>query len=100
MDPRRDLLVKVLGGTVVDDWMICGERDQRTLRPTPSKDVAPLETTGPPEELGRLAADWLTEVVRRPMIAQDVRSAPEFFAPAGSALPPGHRWVRKGAAER
>ncbi|MFG2784024.1 hypothetical protein ACGFY7_40095 [Streptomyces prunicolor] len=30
--------------------------------------MEPLETTGPLTELGRIAADWFDEIVRRPVI--------------------------------
>ncbi|MFF7335574.1 hypothetical protein [Streptomyces sp. NPDC008150] len=101
VDERDNLLVKVLGATVAGDWMLCSERDVRTLRPVPSQEVTPLETTGTPEELGRLAADWFTEVMLRPMVVRSLApSVSEYSFTTPGRPTPGDRWVRNAPAER
>ncbi|WP_377273079.1 hypothetical protein [Peterkaempfera sp. SMS 1(5)a] len=95
-DRERNLRFRTLGATVAGDRLFCSERHDTTYRPYPSEDVAPLEATGSPEELGRIAAAWFGEVLRRPVIAPRTGPGPTSFVAPGTALPPGHRWVRNG----
>lgn len=96
LDVERNRRIRTLGATVAGDRLFCGERHDTTYRPHPSDDIEPLEATGAPEELGRLAADWFGEVVRRPVLERDRSPWPRRFVPPGTPLPPGHRWARNG----
>ncbi|MEU6224032.1 hypothetical protein [Streptomyces sp. NPDC047042] len=68
-DPVKNLLLHTLGATVAGDRLFCSERHDSTYRPQPSEDVEPLQATCSPEKLGRIAAAWFEEIVRRPIVA-------------------------------
>lgn len=96
VDPRRNLILATLGATVAGDWLFCSQRHDQSCLPEPSTSIAHREASGPPEELGRIAAAWFDEIVHRPMVALDhPRAAAEFIA-AGAPLPEDHVWVRNG----
>ncbi|MEU6482237.1 hypothetical protein ABZ858_36305 [Streptomyces sp. NPDC047017] len=90
----QKLVVMTLGATVAGDRLFCSERNSSTCHPEPSTDIEPLEATGSPEELGRIAADWFEEIVSRSMIELGRKPWPRSFVPKGTLLPSGHRWVR------
>ncbi|WP_317440824.1 hypothetical protein [Streptomyces collinus] len=90
----RNLVVMTLGATLADDRLFCSERNSSTYHPEPITDIKPLEATGSPEELGRIAADWIEEIVSRSMLALDRKPWPRSCVPKGARLPHGHRWVR------
>ncbi|MET8978943.1 hypothetical protein ABZX85_25310 [Streptomyces sp. NPDC004539] len=90
----RELVVMTLGATVAGDRLFCSERSSSTYHPEPHTDIEPLEATGSPEELGRIAADWFAEIVSRSMIELDRKPWPRSFVANGTSLPDGHRWVR------
>ncbi|MFJ6706857.1 MULTISPECIES: hypothetical protein [unclassified Streptomyces] len=95
VDFGGNLRLKVLGATLVGTKLICMERNDN-FWPEPSEDVQTLEATGSPEELGRIAADWFEEVVRRPVISTQRPPRAWDFATPATPLPPGHRWARNG----
>ncbi|MEU6538585.1 hypothetical protein [Streptomyces sp. NPDC047000] len=95
IDFEGNLRLKVLGATLVDTKLICMERNDN-FWPEPSKDVKTLEATGSPEELGRIAADWFEEIVRRSVISTQRRPHRWYFAAPGTPLPTAHRWARNG----
>ncbi|MGW4562183.1 hypothetical protein ACWEN3_07130 [Streptomyces sp. NPDC004561] len=92
----RGLIFMTLGVTVLGDRLFCGERhSQNPQTPEPTGHVRPLTAAGPPEHLGRIAAGWFEEVMRRPVVVP-VPMGGYRFVPPGAALPPRHRWVRNG----
>jgi hypothetical protein len=92
-DLEKNRVFGTLGATVAGDRLFCSQRNTTTYRPEPSDDVESLEATGPLTELGRIAADWFEEIVRRPVIGPIGHGAWSFVAP-GTTLPPRYRWVR------
>lgn len=90
----QKLVVMTLGATVAGDRLFCSERHSSTYHPEPSTGIEPLEATGSPEDLGRIAADWFEEIVSRSMIELDRKPWPRSFVAQGTSLPDGHRWVR------
>ncbi|MFB7504986.1 hypothetical protein [Streptomyces broussonetiae] len=87
---------RALGATVIGDRLFCSERHSQNYQsPEPTRHLEPLSAAGPPEHLGRIAAAWFEEIVRRPVIAR-LPDGPYRFVPPGTALPPRHRWVRNG----
>lgn len=93
---ERGLIFMTLGATVIGDRLFCSERHSQNYQtPEPTRDVAPLSATGSAEHLGRVAAAWFEEIMSRPVISPLSLNGYRFV-PAGTALPPGHRWVRNG----
>lgn len=93
---ERGSIFMSVGATVLGDRVFCSERhNQNWQTPEPTRDVHPLTSAGPPERLGRIAAAWFEEIMRRPAIAPPGRGGAGFVTP-GTALPPRHRWVRNG----
>lgn len=90
----RKLVVMTLGATVAGGRLFCSERNSSTYHPEPVTRIEPLEATGSPEELGRIAAGWFGEIVGRSMTELDRAPWPRSFVPKGAPLPQGHRWVR------
>ncbi|MGW1068947.1 hypothetical protein ACWD4F_31070 [Streptomyces aureus] len=90
----RKLVVMTLGATVAGDRLFCSERNSSTYHPEPVTDIEPLEVTGSPEELGRIAADWFAEIINRSMVESDLKPWPRSFVPKNTPLPHGHHWVR------
>ncbi|MFG2783851.1 hypothetical protein ACGFY7_39220 [Streptomyces prunicolor] len=95
IDFGGNLRLKVLGATLVGTKLLCMERND-SFWPVPSKDVKTLEATGSSEELGRVAAAWFEEIVRRPVISAPRPPGTWYFAAPDTALPTGHRWARNG----
>ncbi|MFF1546577.1 hypothetical protein [Streptomyces sp. NPDC058291] len=95
---ERGLIFMTLGATVIGDRLFCSERHSQNYQtPEPTGDVAPRCAAGPPEHLGRIAASWFEEIMNRPTISSHpVVGGGYRFVPPGSALQPGHRWVRNG----
>ncbi|MFF3447787.1 hypothetical protein ACFYXJ_11745 [Streptomyces sp. NPDC002667] len=90
----QKLVVMTLGATVAGDRLFCSERNSSTYHPEASTVIEPLDVTGSPEELGRIAADWFEEIVSRSMVELDRKPWPRSFVAKGTPLPRGHRWVR------
>ncbi|MBY8881194.1 hypothetical protein [Actinacidiphila acidipaludis] len=90
----RNLVVMTLGATVAGDRLFCSERNSSNYHPEPLTGITPLEATGTPEALGRIAAGWFEEIVTRSMIERDREPWPRTFVAKGTPLPPGHCWVR------
>ncbi|MGW4910300.1 hypothetical protein [Streptomyces sp. NPDC004270] len=87
-------VLRTLCAAMVGNRLVCSQVHSQTYEREFSDDIAPLEATGSPEELGRIAGAWFEEIVRRPVIApQRVRIPTSFVAP-GTPLPPGHIWIR------
>ncbi|MYS22493.1 hypothetical protein GA0115240_142147 [Streptomyces sp. DvalAA-14] len=94
LDQEKNLIYGTLGATVLGDRLFCSERHSQNYQtPEPIRDIEPLSAAGPPEQLGRIAADWFGEILRRPVIGT-LGLGGGSFVPPGTALPPGHRWVR------
>lgn len=93
-DEERNLVLHTLGATLAGNRLFCSERHNQSYRPEPSDYIEPLEATGLPEELGRIAAEWFEEIIRRPVIAPPRGRGAAYFTAPGTTLPTGHRWVR------
>ncbi|MFD7872734.1 hypothetical protein ACFV5G_01145 [Streptomyces sp. NPDC059766] len=92
---ERGVVFMTLGATVIGDRLFCSERHSQNYQtPEPTGDVAPLSAAGSPERLGRIAAAWFEEIMNRHIIS--FCPGGYRFVPPGTALPPGHRWVRNG----
>ncbi|MER6266104.1 hypothetical protein [Streptomyces sp900105755] len=92
-DLEENRVFGTLGATVVKDRLFCSQRHTTTYRPEPSDDVESLEAIGSLTELGRIAAGWFEEVVRRPVIGPIGHGAGSFVAPC-TTPPPRYRWIR------
>ncbi|MER5530091.1 hypothetical protein ABT075_36830 [Streptomyces sp. NPDC002677] len=95
LDLEKNRVFRTLGATVAGDRLFCSQRHNTTYRPEPSDDVESLEATGSLTELGRIAANWFEEIVRRPVIGPVGHGARSFVTP-GTDLPPRYRWIRNG----
>ncbi|MEU4878073.1 hypothetical protein [Streptomyces sp. NPDC021608] len=95
---ERGLIFMTLGATVIGDQLFCSERHSQNYQtPEPTHEVEPLTATGSPERLGRTAAAWFEEIMNRPIVSScPVVGGGYRFVPPGTALTPGHRWVRNG----
>ncbi|MEU6224030.1 hypothetical protein [Streptomyces sp. NPDC047042] len=93
-DLKNKLVLRTLCATMVGDRLVCSQVHDSTPAREFSKDVESLEATGSPQELGRIAAAWFEEILRRPVIAPQRIREPKSFASPGSPLPPGYVWIR------
>ncbi|MET7476277.1 hypothetical protein ABZT17_18150 [Streptomyces sp. NPDC005648] len=88
---KRVLLT--VGAFLVGDRLSCSEVHNQTYAPQESSTVQAIEASGSPAELGRIAADWFGEILRRPVITPADRKGWSFVHP-GSELPDGYSWLR------
>lgn len=93
-DPVEKRVLMTLAASLVGNTMLCSEVSTSTYLPQESRnDVRVAKATGAPQELGRLAAAWFDEVLRRPAIAS-VGKPGWSFADPGRPLPEGFRLMR------
>ncbi|WP_042381367.1 hypothetical protein [Streptacidiphilus melanogenes] len=93
--PHKRVLL-TLGASLVGDTLSCGEVHNQTYQFEEREDRAvAVRASGGPEELGRIAASWFEEILRRPVIRSDSQGSWSFLDPSGS-LPSGYSLARRG----
>lgn len=97
-DLTEHRVLLTLGACLVGNTLLCTEVHNQTYAPKDSTFVRPLEATGSPQELGRIAASWFEDVLRRPVISS-AGSDDWSFSEANHPVSDGFRLVRGLAPE-
>jgi hypothetical protein len=67
LDEARRTVEMTVGAELIGDALRCGEVHNQRYYMVENSSVEVLEARGKPDELGRMAADWFGQILRRPL---------------------------------